>query len=326
MKSLIKYRVIFSSLIVFGAFATFAQNEWGNKVISFCQLLIAMTFVVDAFSILRSNIKSDYLKKFNIFVLSIVFISIVFVFLIDYIDDTSFEFIIFFVFLFSFLIITIESVIGYIRTKKNKDYNSGLFENYFFGLLFISLFLRNSFMPGGAALLLSSLLFLVPYVIIYAIRFFIKNKKKGVALTSLLSVGVFTTSLLGIFYLYKTLHYPGVEILFYLSFSFTILMILGSAKWKYKFNNETINILNALNLLRPNIIYIYFVAASICAYYYLEILNIAPKFYSQQLPSKVEKLYSENNQKSKEEAFELRMIYVDFVENTEKNWFKNKNK
>jgi hypothetical protein len=310
--------------MILGAFASFAQNEWGNTIISCCQLLISLIFATEAFSIIKLNIKNNNLKKFNIFIFALICLSFIIV-VIAYFKSNPISIIeviiIGSVLMLSFLLITTESIMSYNRIRKSKPYFSGFSENYFLFLLFFSAFLKNIYLNGGPAFLFISLLFLIPYITIHSVQFFIKNKNNGIALISLLSIGIFTTALFGTTYLFKFMRSDCDDVLFYISISLTIIMILGTFKWKYRFNNENINVFSALKLLRPNIIYVFFIAAIICTYNYSESLNLMPKFYSQHFPKKIEELNSENKPDLDDKALNAKLAYDEFIRNCEKNGF-----
>jgi len=119
------------------------------------------------------------------------------------------------------------------------------------------------------------------------------------------------------------MHWPGANTMFYVSAFFTLIMIIVSSKWKFEYDNDTINLFGALKLLSPNLIFIYFFAFTCAAYGYLNILGIVPNFYSEELPPAVAKYMSEGDQNVEKsfKADELKTTYYNFIERSEKNGF-----
>src|ERR1035437_8033568 len=90
MQPLTRFRIIIFALMIFGAFASFAQNEWGNLLVFWCQLIIGGTFVYEIKNLLLSNInnKNKFIKYFLKYSAYITFISycilILILFLVQY--------------------------------------------------------------------------------------------------------------------------------------------------------------------------------------------------------------------------------------------------
>ena len=57
MKAITRIRIILFALMVFGAFANFALNEWGNTLIVLCEVLMALSFIVDIVITLVERVK-----------------------------------------------------------------------------------------------------------------------------------------------------------------------------------------------------------------------------------------------------------------------------
>ena len=47
MKPITRIRIILFALMIFGSFANFALNEWGNTLIVWCEVLMALSFLGD---------------------------------------------------------------------------------------------------------------------------------------------------------------------------------------------------------------------------------------------------------------------------------------
>src|ERR1700678_4394806 len=66
MNILTRLRIVIFALMVLGAFADFAQNEWGNYLIVVCEALISFTFLFDAVKSLIQRLKQENRKTLNL--------------------------------------------------------------------------------------------------------------------------------------------------------------------------------------------------------------------------------------------------------------------
>lgn len=200
--------------------------------------------------------------------------------------------------------------------------NFGLaYESFFLSTLFLGAVFKNNWWPGAAMLLIFSVGLLLPFYIFQIIKFYRQNITKGTLLISLLTLGSATTLIFGVSILFKIQHWPYATILFYLGMFFTIIMIIGSFKWKYEFNGETINLWRGLGLIKNNLIILYFLTFTISAYSFLASIDLAPKFYSQNLPRVIEMERNKKGVESKRNAEEMIDAYQSFIDNCEKNGF-----
>lgn len=321
MQSLNRIRIVIFALMVFGAFANFAQNEWGNTVIIICQGLIALTFLAETVTYLIQRIKTKQNKVLSILSFASFCIMFLSYFAAWIIASDASEYLVImtvFVLLLLLLLLIIDEIA--VRVKRNASPMSikGIYEAFFFGMVFWGLMSKNMLLPGSSVIMTLSIVALIPYFMIKMIRFFSSNYKKGFAIVSVLSIGTTATILMGAAYLFKVMHWPGANIMFYVVLAFTAIMMLATIKWKYEFENKKINMLKAMQMLNKNILLFYFVSLTFGVYYQLASVGIAPKFYSQRLPSEVNKYIDERED---EKAEELRNAYVNFIERAEKNGF-----
>lgn len=259
---LARIRIIFFALIILGSFANFAQNDWGNTLIGWCEGFICLMFFIEGFVHLRKRIK-----------------------------------------------------IG-------KNYQEGsAYEHLLLGLFFLSFVFRIMWWPGGNLLVIISALFLIPFYIIQMVSFYRNNKSKGQLLVTLLTIGSFTTLVLGISLVFKIMHWPWATNLYFVGLGFTIIMIIGSAKWNFDYDNNKINILSALGLLKNNIILLYFLSFIITTFGILSSSGFGPKFYSEKMPASVEKEINKKEKGSTAKADEIKENYYNFIWNCEKNGF-----
>jgi hypothetical protein len=78
VKALTRIRIIVFAIMVFGAFANFGQNEWGNIIIYVCQLLLALSFFGEMIYYYALRIKRKELPFFNKFSLALFALLIIF--------------------------------------------------------------------------------------------------------------------------------------------------------------------------------------------------------------------------------------------------------
>ena len=322
MQSLNRIRIVIFALMVFGAFANFAQNEWGHIVIVICQGFIALTFLGETVAYLIQRVKAKQSKVLSALIFAtfcIMFVSYFTGWIINS-DSYSQYFIIItlFALLLLLLLLIIDEIVIWSKRNKIPSVIKGIYEAFFFGMVFLGLMSKNLLLPGSGVVIVLSIVALVPYFIVKMIRFFVSNYKKGFAIVSLLSIGTTATILMGAAYMFKVMHWPGSNIMFYIVLIFTAIMLLATIKWKYEFENKKINVLKAMQMLNKNILLFYFVSLAFGVYYQLASVGIAPKFYSQRLPSEVNKYIDERED---EKAEELRNAYVNFIERAEKNGF-----
>jgi hypothetical protein len=320
MKSLFNFRIICFALILFGSFANFAQNLWGNYLINVMELFLALSFVTESFVIIVKRIKNKQLKRFNITLL----ISMILFFLFPFFgmvltDNMVGDVFIMFILIMTVLMVT-DGILAYSRVKNNRTYISGLYENYFLFFVFMGFFSRNMRWPGSSELLILGIILLIPFYISQTISFLRHNFKDGKVLVTLLSIGSIATVVLGMGLLFKRMHWPGGYQMILTGFILTGVLIVGSFKWKYNFNNQPITIFKALKLLKTQIVPVYFALFILCFHGYLASLNMAPKFYSTIRPAAVEKLRN-GTQKGETDSWKLSEMYDRFVEASEKNGF-----
>lgn len=321
MKALNRIRIMLFALMVFGAFANFAQNEWGNTVITICQGLIALTFIWESFALLIKRIKAKQHNMFNVLVITVIvsmFLSYLVGLIILHQNLNYFILANGIALLFLFIILAVNEVVMFVQKKSGLMPITGVYESFFLGMFFCGLMSKNFLLPGSNVVIFLSMAALILYFTIVMFRFFISNYKKGLAIISILSIGTTATILMGAAYLFKVMHWPGANIMFYVVLVFTAIMMLATIKWKYEFENKKINVLKAMQMLNKNILLFYFVSLTFGVYYQLASVGIAPKFYSQRLPSEVNKYIDERED---EKAEELRNAYVNFIERAEKNGF-----
>jgi hypothetical protein len=323
MKPITRIRIVLFALMIFGSFANFALNEWGNTLIIWCEILMATSFLGEVVFTLFKNIKINYRKKYSVLLLSFVGATLLFVGILIALTNFSkvnselIPIMLGITFLVLILIIIIEALYDFFKKYKNQ----GTYESFFLCMFFIGLFFKNSRFKGSDILLLLGVLLLVPYFITSTIKFFKENYKSGKALVIVLTFGSITTILLGLAYMMKTMHWPFANFFFYTATAMTLVMIGGAIKWKYVFNGEKINILQGLRLFKTNVILLFFMLFVFTNYKHFVILKLAPDFYSADYPESYYKLRSSFDREAWNKAYEIRSAYDNFVQKAEENGF-----
>jgi hypothetical protein len=306
--------------MIFGSFANFALNEWGNTLIILCEVLIVLSFLWEVVVSSIVNFRNPLKRKLNLVLLSVVgILCIIFLFTVTNIatpqtSEVKLGFFIAFTLLTLLVLIIINALYDFFK----KIENQGNYESFFLFILFLALIFKNNSWLGSDVMFIFSILFLVPYFITTTIKFFKENYKSGKALVIVLTIGSIATVLLGIAYMMKTMHWPYATIAFYTATAMTLVMIVGALKWTYVFNGEKINILQGLRLFKTNIILLFFMLFVFTSYRYFAILKLAPDFYSADYP---ESYYNYRNNNKWYKANEIRDAYDSFMHKAEENGF-----
>lgn len=324
MKVATRIRIVLFALMIFGAFSNFALNEWGDALIVWCEIFMAISFLAEIALNLYKGIKIKYRVKLNKWMLSLMGLmklSLVITIVLIIFTRTSpslFPFLIMGTFLALGFTIVIEALYDFFK-KREAQLN---YENFFLFVFYTALFFKNASLPGASALLVLSVVFLIPYFVTSTIKFCKLYYKQGKGLTLVLTVGSIATILFGLANLMKTMHYPFATISFYLAFAFTLVMIAGALKWNYEFNGQKVNIIYGLKLFKTNVILLFFILFVFSCYRQLAMMKIAPGFYSADYPASFYKL--RNNGTTDEDwkkINEIRGAYEKFTQNAEKNGF-----
>jgi hypothetical protein len=321
MKSITRFRIVLFALMIFGAFANFALNEWGNSLIVICEFVMFLTFIFEIGKTLLTRVKTQFRKALSFTMLStllLIFLLLVTIFLCGFfigsVPKILLLSIVCLVLIFT-LIVIIEGLVDFFKKVENQF----IYENYFLGIFFLALFFKNSAFPGAGMMLVSSIVFLLPYFITTTINFFKTNYKSGKQLTLVLTFGSIATILLGLVFMFKTMHWPYATLIFNISIVFIAVMIAGVIKWKYVYQEKKVNILQGLRLFKTNIIFIFFMLFVFISYRLFTTIGIAPGFYSSEYP---ENFYKYNNSTNEwEKAEEIRNVYDEFIHKAGENEF-----
>ncbi len=142
---LVRIKIIAFLFLIFGCFANFAQNEWGNWVIILSQIAISLSFFINAIFILVNKLKSNERKLLNCINLFFIFFNYIIIVFFSYAINTNILILLMPIYLLiTFIVLTFESITGHYRAKKNKHYTPGLYENYLLSLLFCGAFMKGS--------------------------------------------------------------------------------------------------------------------------------------------------------------------------------------
>ncbi len=320
MKVSTRIRIILFALMIFGAFANFALNDWGNTIIVWCEVLMAISFIGEIAEVSYKRIQNNYRKKLSSIVL-ILLISITLLVMASVLEilftkslSDIIPIILISIFVILIVIVISEALVDFFKNIESQ----GIYESLFLCMFFVSTVFKNASLPGASIILVLSILFLVPYFVTSTVKFFKENYNFGKALIIVLTFGSFSALLLGVFNLLKTMHWPFATIIFYLAAITFLVMLFGLLKWKYEFKGTTINILEGLRMFKTNIVLLFFMLFVFTSYRYLTIIKVAPDFYSADYPKS---FYDLRNGNEWDKANDIREAYDAFVEKAEINGF-----
>ncbi len=298
--------------MVFGSFANFAQNDWGITMIVICQYLMALSFLWQAFTIYYLRIKNKQLIIFNwLQVLSII------VFIITLAAKKIELFVP--IFLLTFLLLVVDSLLLKSKIKKQQNYHDGLFENYTLFLAFLSLASTNlRYIGSGIIIVITTVGFFLPFYIIKSVAYFKKYKEnKSIAwILFLLHFCIALTALAGVF---KTMHYPGANFIFnFASFSIYLVIMIGFIlQYQKRFLNNA-SFIDVLKIPKTHVLLI-FVLFFIRGTHRIVVNFGAPDYYNSHLPTTVLKLRNSGNGADAEKADLTTSYYFSFINSCQEN-------
>jgi hypothetical protein len=322
MKAITRVRIILFALMVFGAFANFALNMWGDSLIVLCEILMALSFLAEIIQILYLRKKQGtkvLVSKIMLGLMGVMLISTLILLVIisfSKLGSEVFPIIILISFSLLFLLIATEALYDFFK----KNPNQYLYECFLISSFFIGIVFRNLHFPGAAMLIVLSVWLLLPYFITTTIKFFKSNYIHGKKLVILLTVGCVGTILYGLRAQFKVMHWPWADMMFYISSAFVVLMIILALPWKFEFKNAKLNLFEGLQLLDTKIILLFFMLFIYNNYRFLMGEKLAPNFYSNNYPASVEALRWEGEEGA-HKADEIAEAYDNFMQKAEKNGF-----
>ncbi|HQQ95359.1 MAG TPA: hypothetical protein PLQ93_12445 [Bacteroidia bacterium] len=289
MKLLTRVRIILFMGMIFGAFANFALNEWGNDVMAYGELLIGLSFWFDMYYINYQRYKAGNRKMLSSIQMSLVLIFTLcnLSFVLQFWHSSKVLGIAFLVsYVSTVLVVLLESLYDLLKKKDNQ----GKFENTVIALFFFGLYFKNMAWPGANISVLLTALLLIPYYIITSVQFYNRNRSKGLLLSRILLLGSCIGVLLCFAYLFKMMHWPLGGFLYQTSMALALLYPFFGLRKSYAFNGEQISFWTGLSKYRTHIVFVYIAIFIFGGYRFLVIKKHAPDFYSHQLPAKVYKM------------------------------------
>jgi len=181
MKPITRIRIILFALMIFGSFANFALNDWGNTLIICCEVLMTISFITDIVIVLIERFKLKLRLKVSagqLVLISIMLLSIILIFITKNFFNSTPE-IIPMATLISFLALGVIIIIEALYDFFKKIESEGNYESFFLFIFFTALVFKNFSWPGTGPMLVFSILFLVPYFVTTTIKFFKQNYKLG---------------------------------------------------------------------------------------------------------------------------------------------------
>ena len=275
--------------MIFGSFANFAQNIWGNYIIILTQILISLSFLAEGIMKLFSSYKSRQLLVFNILISTLILIYYATPLLINF--KVNIEIIV--IGLTITLLILGLSVFIYslleLKQKKERLDSFVIFENVFLASLFYSLGLRNLYISGSSLSLLISVIFLLPYYIYIAINTLKLRFEYGKLVALILFFISICSIIAGLSLTFKILHWPFATLLYIISL-IIFVFIISLIRSQYTFENNKVSFSYLLSIPKNQIILIFLISFIYSSYKFMVTQKIAPDFYSSKFPAAVDKL------------------------------------
>ncbi len=322
MKAITRIRIILFALMIFGAFANFALNMWGDSLIVCCEILMALSFFGECIQLVLSQRKLGIKILFSNIVLGVSILLFMSVFLII---TSAFIFggptkilptITLFLLLALAALITTNALFDFFGKRPNNF----MYECFFLFCVFLGLFFKNLHFPASGLIIVFSIWLLVPYFITTTVKFFRARFMYGKQLVVLLTVGCVATILCGLRAQFKLMHWPWATILFYISSAFIVLMIILALPWKFNYKNSKLNLFEGVRLLDTNVILLFFMLFIYNNYRFLMGEKLVPAFYSNRYPPQVEVMRWQGPSETKK-ADEIAAAYDNFMQKAEKNGF-----
>lgn len=291
MKTLQISRYIILAVMVTGSFANFAQNEWGNSIIVFCQMALAASFAVEVFLAIREsyilqNNKKPSLANMLGFCL-LVFLS-----------------------LFNIMLGTFSVANG---GNKDGRLRARILECSLLFAGFLGAIFRNLFLTGAAILSVVALAGLAIFYLVAATRFMVKTYKQSKPLAFTGGGIVIGGVILAVSTLFIIQHWPGGSALLNTGLALSLALLLPSLLRSFNTTNGTTTINKMLATVSANFVFIFYTSLVFSAYIWAKRVGIAPSFYSQHYPASVYK------QTMGEKALGEKDAYENFIEHCRKN-------
>ena len=321
MAALLRIRIVLLLLMVFGSFANFALNEWGNDLIVICQFLMAITFFGQAIYVYRLRIRSNELRKFNLF--QLIFILLLFLFLpllaaLTKMDGEAFIKTSVFSLLGFLLLLIIDGIVSNRRKKANLSYANGVYESLSLFVCFLALVFKNMHWPAaGFLLIFGTILMAFPFYLYTGIQTFRYYFKDAKVLGGMLFIGSLSVVIMGISRVFKIMHYPFGSVLVYSGLTLAVIFLIFSLVKKFELKGEKINLLKAFNVRKTQISLVFFLMFVHGSYILMKDFGLAPSYYEPRFPKAVDAMIAARDSK----ADEVLDAYFQFVDIAEKNGF-----
>ena len=318
MNFLHRLRIVLFLVMVFGAFANFAQNEWGNTLIKLCQCLVGCSFAFEAITIAVERIRAKQVRWFN-FTFSLVtgvgFIFIPLLLMLDALRTEWMGITAFFFLLGSLFLGLIDLVILKMRSSRKLAYTDGLFENLVLSLCMFSMLCKNLHLPGAGVILVASILFFgVPLYLVNGVRYMREHKKETTSFKMLFYPVYATVVLFGIGMVFKIMHYPFSNMIIASGFAFVLLFLAMMIFKRPIVNGETLSVAQTPKLFKRHVFFLFVLLSLYAGYDSMRRQGMAPGFYESLYPLSVRELNNSNRQEDGEKAGKTMDAYLAFLD------------
>ncbi|MGZ3940747.1 MAG: hypothetical protein ACXVOH_00690 [Bacteroidia bacterium] len=320
MKAVSQIRNVLFAISILGAFANYAQNDYGMSVIMLSDLLIASMLLIATLMIENSLWKEKRSKTiFIIAAVVVIFVmnicNVVGVYEIGGTDIIG-------IIMFTLLgIVLVETGIVIVADKKlsNPSQRSYALESFGGCLLFLFFFLKGMHWAGASPMLLvgsGSLCILYISRVVKSIRI---EFSKGKTLALFAGLFYLSSFLAIVAYLFKNMHWPGSNFLVVIASALLIFILIPLIfNFKFSHGEEKIGVRSYLKRANSITLFVFIFTNYFAFFMTLQVFGIGPRFYSLQRPPALQKMIDKStgdNDPKVEAYFEN---YDNFIHNRQK--------
>ena len=337
MKQSTRIILFLFAFMIFGSFASFAQNEWGNELIFYCQMGMLVTFGVEVAQGMRGS-RRERGKSENWFFKTVyfTFLGSMTLFLVplcletlhvlngpvaDALKSTILTAGGVFATLASFIPIycIYHRILCRLRKRENK-YLKKIWENFLLLILMTAFFFKHMYWPYAHQMFGLSIFCLCLLYARSTRRIYREFKDKNRNLARVLALACWAGVFFGISAMFKIQHWKHSDLPFYIGLGLSLAFGVAAAiKHKFSYGNGTITIKEAMQSFSNHIILLYFLVGVNQIYFTLADKGIAPRFYSHIYPPAVDHLSRLGTPEATKEANDIKEAYDKFMEHCGKN-------
>lgn len=317
MNALSHIRIILFFVMIFGAFANFAQNDWGNRLIIFCQLMLSLSFMLEAGMVCWKRIKAKQLPVFNILLLVLMFSSVLLLPMVGNmysIKSELYTFVELSLLALFMVLLLLDLVLLQVRKKRQLPYTNGMFESVCICFIAMGFYIKNMHWAGAGIVFVGSiLLFGVPLYVVKGIQFYKAHVSKGKAFIQTLSLVYLGAVLLGITFIFRIMHYPYASLIFALAMLVVAIFVVLAMRRRFEYEGEMQRVGQGFRLFKSHILSLFVALVIYGGYDFFRRQGLAPEFYEALYPPTVKELSNTGRPEDGEKANAIVSSYYAFV-------------